>query len=454
MFKRLITVFTLVLPVLLLAACSQKEVVPPAADDVNFEDNALTFVDHLVTSDYDSAVLDYSPEMEKALPIAKLKATWEDTIKDSGAFIAVEKTEKENKDGFQIITVYCAFENNGVSARVAYNESSEVAGLFFKYYIPSGIALDLPDDLEEKEIIVGENTRFPLKGKITSQKDVKSETAVILVHGSGPQDMDETIFMNKPFRDIAWELAAQGIDVLRYDKRTYSHGSSFTQEDLDTFTVEQETIEDAILAAKLLKEKGYQNIYLAGHSLGGMLSMRIEKDSGGIFSGIIVLAGSPRTLIDIIIDQNTNSIAMLTDEKQIEESNKLIDAEKDKLSVFHSWSETELKENTVFGLPGFYAKDLLSFDTAELAREISKPILILQGSEDFQVFADKDFILWKEALAGFDNAEFILYEGLNHLFMVSQGENKGTVDEYKIPSTVDKKVMDDIVSFIKKHSDQ
>jgi predicted dienelactone hydrolase len=44
--------------------------------------------------------------------------------------------------------------------------------------------------------------------------------AVVLVHGSGPQDRDEPLGANRVFRDLAEGLASKGVVVLRYDKRT------------------------------------------------------------------------------------------------------------------------------------------------------------------------------------------------------------------------------------------
>jgi hypothetical protein len=65
--------------------------------------------------------------------------------------------------------------------------------------------------------------------------------AVLLVHGSGPQDRDETLPPNKPFRDLAWGLASQGIAVLCYDKRTKVYAASLKRE-RDTLTVKEEVI--------------------------------------------------------------------------------------------------------------------------------------------------------------------------------------------------------------------
>lgn len=86
----------------------------------------------------------------------------------------------------------------------------------------------------DKKIIIGQETNYPLNG-ILSLPDIASAKvpAVVLVHGSGPADMDESIGANKPFRDIAEALSAQGIAVLRYDKRTKIYGKQlFTGVDL------------------------------------------------------------------------------------------------------------------------------------------------------------------------------------------------------------------------------
>ena len=46
---------------------------------------------------------------------------------------------------------------------------------------------------------------------------------VVLVHGSGAHDRDETLGPNKPFRDLAEGLASCGVAVLRYEKRNHVH---------------------------------------------------------------------------------------------------------------------------------------------------------------------------------------------------------------------------------------
>ena len=118
--------------------------------------------------------------------------------------------------------------------------------------------------------------------------------AVVLVQGSGPQDQDETIGPNKPFADLAYGLASQNIAVLRYVKRTKQYGADSKSD--APFTVKDEVTDDAIAAVALLTkmpEINKKQIYVLGHSLGGMLAPRIAAEDPQV-AGIIIMAGTAR----------------------------------------------------------------------------------------------------------------------------------------------------------------
>ncbi|MNC60053.1 hypothetical protein D3C75_1099080 [compost metagenome] len=87
-------------------------------------------------------------------------------------------------------------------------------------------------------------------------------------------------------------------------------------------------------------------------------------------------------------------------------------------------------------------------DTAELARKLTKPVFVLQGEDDFQVFADKDFPLWKEILKDNPAAKFKLYPGLNHFMVNYDGAGAGTTAEYNVPGTAAPEVIADIAAWI------
>lgn len=127
----------------------------------------------------------------------------------------------------------------------------------------------------------------------------------MLVHGSGPNDRDETLGPNKPFRDLTRGLAFKGIAVLRYDKRTKVHGARMAKG--TNMTVKEETIDDALAAVNVLRGSSSvdrNRIFVLSHSLGGMLIPRIGQADSKI-AGLIVFAGATRPLEDTLLEQVT-----------------------------------------------------------------------------------------------------------------------------------------------------
>ncbi len=415
------------------------------AENFDYLNEAKTFATLLTEAKYEECEQMFGDTVKAALPAVKLKETFEKTIYGCGQYTRISDVQTQYQDGFQIVKVFLEYTQRGVTTQLTFGENGKVEGIWFNYFAVPDESKPLPQNLEEVDVTVGEGD-FILNGKITKTKGAQSAVAVVLVHGSGPQDMDETIFSTKPFRDIAWGLGVQGIDVLRYDKRTLVHGEKI---DPTKFTVRQETIDDALLAADLLKQRGYEKIVLLGHSLGGMMVPRINEASNGAFAGAVILAGSTRTLTDIVIDQNNNNILLLSLDQQ-GAAQKQIEDEKQKLLSINGLSEEQLVKETVFGMPALYVKEMNSFDTYALAQKMDIPVLVLQGELDFQVFADKDYKLLQEAFAGNERAEFVLYSGLTHLFTKAPITQTNTVEDYKIKAEVEQKVIDDITVFVKK----
>ena len=307
--------------------------------------------------------------------------------------------------------------------------------------------------MTEKQVTIGEGGKYPLNGILSLPDNCASKVpAVVLVHGSGSHDKDETIYGNKPFRDIAAYLPTKGIAVLRYDKRTFVYGKQMVKEkDFSSFTVKDEMMEDAILAANLLRnENGIDpnRVYIAGHSLGGMLAPRIDAE-GGNFAGLIILAGSPRSLTDIMKSQNEElmpqlgKLLQMLAKKQFASFGKKIDA-------INSMTEEEAKKTKFIGRNYmWYLKEMNEHPVADYLKAIEKPVLILQGGKDFQVTVEKDFALYQQICGGKQNIHFKLYPELNHLFMKSlYGRIKDVKKEYKAPQNVDPAVLDDIAGFI------
>jgi len=304
-----------------------------------------------------------------------------------------------------------------------------------------------------EKVIIGAGTQWELSGILTIPKNAECAVpAVVLVHGSGPNDMDETIFDNKPFREIAEYLSRNGIAVIRYNKRTLTHGAKMAES--GDFTIWEETIEDALLATKILRDDpriDRDRVYILGHSFGGMLAPQIHV-MGGDFAGLILFASSPRFLLDISGDQVLALVAATEDEDEkaaILLTHRQMEEEFEKILTM---PDDEVK-NTRFehwGNMGYYLKDLYRNPVAKYLESVTVPILVIQPGDDVQVLTDVDFAMYKELLSGRSNVSLRLYPGLNHLFMPSTGRDISEIfDEYRIKARVDPQVLRDTMEWIK-----
>ena len=310
-------------------------------------------------------------------------------------------------------------------------------------------------DIISEDIIVGEGTEWALPGMLTLPKDAKGKIpAVVLVHGSGPSNMDGTssVHAYAPYKDIAEYLASQGIAVLRHDKSTFTHNSKFVDDFTDitarNFTIKEESVDSAILAGNILKNDeriDSEKVYVLGLSLGGMIAPRIDKE-GGNFAGLIIMAGSPRKFSEIWYDQNKIAIkeSNLTDDAK-EAQRKQLEEYMGYFRSFKDMTDDEAKQYVLVGCTGYYFKDLDAYPSNEYLKNTEKPVLIMQGGKDFQVFADIDYEQYQNLLQGKDNVTFKLYPELNHFFITSR---TGTIDEYKVRDKVNSEPLQDIVEWI------
>lgn len=302
-----------------------------------------------------------------------------------------------------------------------------------------------------ESVTVGVGTKFPLKGILTLPVSDVPVPAVVLVHGSGSSNRDEKVIKLKPFLDLAEGLAARGIAVLRYDKRSYAHPLKMLFGKGDAITVREEVIEDAVLAAELLRKDPRidgKSVFVLGHSMGGMLAPRIDAE-GGNFRGMILLAGSPRKMEEIVAEQTAEMLAQLpavVREKSEKKVNRLLAG----FEGLYSMTDEEAKKRKFGGgVTMYYFKEMGEHSVEAYLEKTDKPMLILQGSADFQVKTDRDFARYKELLSGRDNVTFRLYEGLNHAFVPTLGATiVQAKKEYGTNRPIPAEVHDDIARWI------
>jgi len=377
---------------------------------------------------FDEVAKEFNAQVAAALPVAQLRQVWSTLSQQVGPFKSfIDERVTTPAAGTTAVILGCQFENTALNFIVAFDGENKISGLRFTPRTPPAEPPAVPpgsSKFKEEPVTVGTG-EWALPGTLSIPPG-RMLSAVVLVHGSGPNDRDETIGPNKPFRDLAWGLADRGIAVLRYDKRTRVYGGKLSG--VNNLTVREETIDDALLAAKLLRgrpEIDPKRVFILGHSLGAMLAPRIGAEDPSL-AGLIMLAGATRPLLDIAREQ-LEYIASLTPGGPTPEQ------------------ELEMLRKAA---PDSYWKDLDAYHPAQAAAKLKMPMLILQGERDYQV-SQADLKGWRDALSDRKDVTIKSYPTLNHLFTV--GEGKSTPSEYQKAGQVAEFVLDDVAGWIDKH---
>ena len=417
-----------------------------SAQQINYTERTFIIIDKLVNNKVEDFYSYFDENMKKQVSLADLQQVWAKHLGTYGAF-DYYKTDitLTAKDGYQIADVPCFFKNGSATLRLTLNTKGEISGFFITDNVAASNSMQLENDIE----VTFGSEEYPISGSLTLPDGDGPFPAVILVHGSGPSDRNEQIGPNLPFMNLAEQLSAQGIVVLRYDKRTYLYANQLAQQ--TDVTVQDETIDDVLYALEYLKTVNSVNaeqIYIAGHSLGGYLMPRIAAQTPDA-AGYIMLAASARPLEDLILEQTEYILSL---EKGLDDASKekLLKQTQDMVTAIKALTpDDSYTAEQLGGTPASYWLDLQNYDPITEVQNSNKPFLVLQGGRDYQV-TKTDYDLWQSAFDQYSDVHFRFYDNLNHLFM--SGTGKSIPDEYQQKNTVDTVVCNDIASFVLDHA--
>jgi alpha-beta hydrolase superfamily lysophospholipase len=401
-----------------------------AADSTRWGVPARNFIELIQKADFAGAAALTSPLLPAGtFSATRLQELWRAVNVQAGVLRTYRVGQiRSQGDSLHFVDFEATFERAGMVMRVVLDRSAKVAGFGFLQPGGAGAAPALPpyaDTTRSRETTVSfGKPDWRLEGTLTLPRSFERPPVLILVHGSGPNDRDETLGPNKPFRDLALGLAARGIAVFRYDKRTLTHRAKFTS---PTITLEDEVIDDALLAAaEMRRQPGVDSnrVYMLGHSLGGFLVPEISRRDGRL-AGIILAAAPARPFADVLASQ----LAYL---------DSLARAAGDSIPTALGRARVQLDSLrnrgladtvVVVGVPASYWYSLDRIDARRAVREQRSRVLLLQGGRDYQSTME-DFRLWQTAFTGSGMATFKSYPNLNHLFIAGSG--RATPREYQL----------------------
>lgn len=404
---------TLLLPFLLLAITAPTLMMAQTAEQ---KVAASAFVDAFIAREWDRLDALSHPSMRDKIERKKWISLIDGLEQKAGPARRHEFASAEPNGNYASIVHNIHFEKDSLAVRVVVDSMNLVGGFWLDqikrvYQYPSPPYAD-PTAFTEREVVV--RGAYELPATLSVPNGRGPFPAVLLVHGSGPSDRDQTIAGNKMFRDIAWGLASRGVMVLRYEKRTKLFGAKMNRYKT---TVQEETIDDAIVAIDLLAaqpETDTTRIILAGHSLGATLAPEIATKAPAI-DGVAMLAPIARPL-EVVINDQLRFIASMQDTVSAEEQVKL-DAELAK--VLEIQNETLMPTKMLLNVPASYYYDLHRRDQHAYAKTLGKPILVVRGTKDYQA-PQMDYLLWQDILAGVPNTSFRTYENCYHIFIETE----------------------------------
>jgi pimeloyl-ACP methyl ester carboxylesterase len=421
--------------------CAGQPKQPAAApsDTSTSSDSADRACQQLLTSlqrgEYVQAESVFSPAMKKALPAKKLEASFvhlRAEVGDLGSWRASGRDRPSNHDRrmFEL-----RHERGTLEARIVFERGGdEVIGLFFSRRPQASAPVSHEStnpEVSARDVEIGSGP-ITVGATITAPKSDKGPfPAVLLVAGSGPQDRDESIGPNKPFRDLAEGLSARGIVVLRFDKRTWAHPEAYLQ--AGSANVTNEIIDDAAEALQYLSvqpEVDRHRVFIVGHSLGALVAPDIARRTSSV-AGLALLGVPGRPIPEVVLEQLKNAGLPAPQVSQMEQKLKLLAAKQ--------LPPTE----DILGAPASYWWDLMDRDEPAAAKKVGKPVLLVRGERDFQT-STADQAIWEKALDG--QARAVTLPGLNHLFF--RGSGKSTPAEYATPGKVDPRAVDTVASFV------
>lgn len=418
------------------------------------EEKTKTLTELLAKRDFDKFKESISEEFKKATEGQDLDV-FKMLEQELGAYKEIVKTEIETQNGYYLTDSTLQFEKGTVDQTIAFNGEMVADGVNYL-----NMKKDIVPEEGEKEITLDAGTGYPVKGMIKMPKgEVKA--GIVIVDGSGPNDMNMTLGQNKMMKHLSDQLAEKGFAVLRFNKRTYQYGKELAKIGMQNKTlIKDEFIDDAAEGLKTLaKEQGIptDKLFILGHSQSGSYLPVINETAGNLAKGYIILSGTPTNIAELskkqlekVIEEGSEN----ADEEQVKMMKQNIKTNDELLKKIETMSDEELNkpENYPFGIPGVYVKDLMKYDPIKLYNDSKLPIFIRIAEFDKQV-PISELELWKNGLAKNENDSIEEVKGANHMMQPSDGKTKLAnliTDEYQKDAPIVSSVIDDIAAWIEK----
>ncbi|MFC6951534.1 alpha/beta fold hydrolase [Halorubellus litoreus] len=401
---------------------------------------AKRVTEELAGGEFHAVVGRFADQFEGQVSASAIADPWRQFAGDLGAYRGATVAQQGSSQGYPFVALRATFER-GVLLVVVTFTGRDLAGLNFR---PTDAAYEPPAYVDSEAFVERERTvpspacdlDATLSLPDAAVDDGETVPGVVLVHGSGPNDRNQSFGPNRPFQDLAWGLASRGVAVLRYDKRTFACDVARS----DGLDLDDLTVDDAVAAVDVLRgEDAVGPVAVVGHSLGGMAAPRIATaaETAGMAS-LAGPAGSLAALIEVQIEYLANVDGAVSDAER--DRIEAVDAAVDRIQAGDLGDD-----EVVLGYHANFWRQLAAYDQTAVAADLDVPRFLAFAGRDYQVPVERERQPWADALADAGNATFRTYATANHLFL--PGEGPSTPSEYLQPGNVLEALVDDLAAW-------
>ena len=259
-----------------------------------------------------------------------------------------------------------------------------------------------------------------LHGTLELPAGARPVPVVLVIAGSGPTDRDGNSAAlpgkNNSLRQLAESLAARGVASVRYDKRGIAASRAAMRAEAD-LRFEHLADDAAAWLRQLRADPRFPTVAVVGHSEGSLIGMLAARTAGA--DGVVSLAGSGRRASDVLRSQLAGQLPpplRATSDSILAalESGRTVDSTPPVLGALYRPSVQP------------YLVSWFRHDPAEVVRSLAVPVLVAQGTHDFQVDTS-DARRLAQARPG---VELLLVPGMNHVLKMSPAERAAQLPTY------------------------
>jgi dienelactone hydrolase len=413
----------------------------------------LAALDRLTAGDFARVHAMFAPSLRAMVSPEVLHQAWSAEQGKHGTLTAVGTPVVDPEgSGGALVRIPVTFSDGAVTVLVSLTASRWVTGVQLG---PAAAAEPAqpwqppdyadPAAFEEETLTLGSGPLAVPAALCVPRRPAGPLPGVVLLAGSGPQDRDETLGRNKPFKDLAWGLATLGVVTLRFDKVTFAHPRELAAVTGFTMVDEYATpVEDALLLLRGHPRVSADSLFLLGHSLGGTVAPRLASRTPSV-AGLILLAGGAQPMHRAAVRQVRYLLGLAPEDAGLAHALEALTRQAEAVDA-PDLSASNPSQDLPFGVPAPYWLDVRSYDPARAAAELDRPMLLLQGGRDYQVTVDDDLARWRAALAHRHDVTIRVLDADNHLFF--SGSGPSTPTEYEPAQHVDPAVVSEIAKWV------